>query len=86
MYYPRVAALSAHFTEIIPLHDHSWQPQKQVQTHLHLTVYNSLNSPRAEQPANSRQLRVVAIDFFGKEYTKNKTIFEIKYLIVGDYT
>ena len=86
MHYLRATTPSPNLTEIIPLHDHSWQPQKQVQTHLHLTVYNSLNSPRAEQLANNRRLRVVAIDFYGKEYTKNKTIFEIKYLIVGDYT
>ena len=83
-YFPRVTILSPHLTEIISLHDHLWQPHKQLQTHLHVTVYNSPNSPRAEQPANNRQLRVVAIDFFGKYYTKNETIFESKYLIMGD--
>ena len=36
-----------------------------------------------EQPGVAR---VVTIDFFGKQYTKNKTIFEIKYLIMGDHT
>ena len=66
-YYPRVTILSPHLTEIIPLYDHLRQPQKQVQTHhLLVTVCNSPNSPRAEQPANNRQLRVVAIDFFWK--------------------
>ena len=29
---------SLHLTEIIPLYDHLWQHQKQVQTHLHVTV------------------------------------------------
>ena len=66
MYYPRVTILSPHLTEIIPLHDHLWQLQKQIQTHLPVTVYNSPNSPKAEKPANNRQLQVVAIDFFGK--------------------
>ena len=63
---PRVTAPSSHLTEIIPLHDHLCQPQKQVQRHLLVTVYNRPDCPRAEQPANKRQLRVVAIDFFGK--------------------
>ena len=30
MYYPSVTILSPHLTEIIPRHDHLWQPQKQV--------------------------------------------------------
>ena len=64
-YYPRVTVLSPRLTEIIPLHDHLWQPQQQVRTHLHVTVHP--NSPRAEQPANNWQLRAVAIDFFGKK-------------------
>ena len=51
MYYPRVTILSPHLTKIILLHDHVWQPQKQVQTHGDVTVYNSPNSPRAEQQA-----------------------------------
>ena len=38
MYYPRVTIISPYLTEIIPLHDHLWQPQKQAQTHLHVTV------------------------------------------------
>ena len=66
IYYPRVNVLSPHLTGIIPLHDHLRQPQKQAQTHLPVTVYNSSNKPRAEQPANNRQMRVVVIDFFGK--------------------
>ena len=64
MYYPRVTVLSPHLTEIIPLHDHLWQPQKQVQTHLHVTVCNHPNSPRAEQPANNRQLVASSRDRF----------------------
>ena len=32
MHYPRVTILSPHLTEIVPLHGHLWQPQKQVQT------------------------------------------------------
>ena len=48
MYYPRVTIVSPHLTQIIPLQDHIWQPQKQVQTHLHVTVY-SPNSSTAEQ-------------------------------------
>ena len=51
MYYPRVTILHPHLTEIIPLHEHLCQTQKQLQTHLHVTVYNIPNSPRAEQPA-----------------------------------
>ena len=66
MYYLRVTVLSPQLTEIMPLHDHLWQPQKQAQTHLHVTAYNSLNGPRAEQPAKNLQLQLVAIDFFGK--------------------
>ena len=56
MYYPRVIVLSLHLAEIIPLHDQLWQPQKQVQTHLHVTAYNGPNSPRAEQPAVASSL------------------------------
>ena len=46
MYYPRVTIISPHLTEIIPLREHLWQPQTQVQTHhLHVTVQ------QPEQPA-----------------------------------
>ena len=37
-YYPRVTINSPNLTEIIPLHDHLWQPQRQVQTHVHVIV------------------------------------------------
>ena len=64
MYYPRLTILSPHLTEIITLHDHVWQPPKQVQTQL-ISTHHATTAWTAQGPHN-RQLRVVAIDFFGK--------------------
>ena len=59
----RVTILYPHLTEIIPLHYHIGQPPKQVQTHLSA---RHRTTARTAQGPNNRQLRVVAIDFFGK--------------------
>ena len=62
VYHPRVTILSPHLTEIIPLHDHLWQPQKQEQTHLHVTVQPEQSKDRTTGSSEY----VVAIDFFAK--------------------
>ena len=87
MYYPRVTVLSPHLTEIIPLHDHSLQPQKQVQTHLHSTRHR-IQQP--EQPKGGKTGAQPAVassrDRFREIIHEEQTIFEIKHLIMGDYT
>ena len=67
VYHPRVVIMSLHLTDIIPLHDTYSSPRGS--NHIYTSRYSSPNIPRAEQP---RQLRVVAIDIFGKQCTKNQ--------------
>ena len=67
MYYPRVTINSPRLTEIIPLHDHLWRPQKQVQTH---TCTRRRTTSRTVEGPNNRQLRVVAIDFSSGNNTR----------------
>ena len=62
------------------------ETQRQVRTRL--STRHRIQQP--EQPKerlNDRQLRVVAIDFFGKKYTKNQTaVFEIKCLVISKHS
>ena len=46
MYSPPLTINYPNLTEIIPLYDHLWQPPKQVQTHVHVTVQQLEQSKR----------------------------------------
>ena len=51
IYYPRVTILSPHLTEIIPLHDHLWQPPKRYK-HIYTSPYTTA---RTAQGSNNRR-------------------------------
>ena len=67
--------LSPHLTEIVPKAGTNTSTRHRIQ--------------QPEKPKggpNNRQLRVIAIYFFGKLYTKNQTaVFEIKYFVISTY-
>ena len=82
--YVRDIALIPHDRQIPPIdrnHTPTWPLAAAPKAGTNTSIRHGTTAPTAQGP-NNRQLRAVAIDFSGKEYTKNQIVFKIKYFIV----